>query len=150
LPEPQIVHIFQHRRVLGEAVREPEFHLDGWSLDDGEQRHAIAPDTFEIPPLWIREILEPGDLAKLIFKIAVDDDADPEVFERMWVVVSARTRDGYIGILDNEPSAIAENDTFWRGSELPFSPRHIIDVSKANEESRAIAARPPKAPWDRS
>ncbi|MDO9222101.1 MAG: hypothetical protein Q7U20_00130 [Caulobacter sp.] len=134
----------------GDNVREPDFDHDGWSLDDAEQRHSESPDTFEIPPLWIREVLEPGDFAKLIFKIAIDDNEDPEAFERMWVVVTVRTPDGYMGVLDNEPSSIAENDTFWYGSELPFSPRHIIDVNKANEASKAIAARPPKVPWTAS
>lgn len=128
-------------------MRAPDFSHDGWSLDDAEQRHAEAPDTFEIPPLRVREVLEPGDFAKLIFRIAIDREEDPEVCERMWVVVTARTGDGYIGVLDNEPSSIAENDTFWRGSELPFSPRHIIDVDKANDASRAIAASPPKVSW---
>lgn len=93
------------------------------------------------------ESLEPGDLAQLIFKIAIDDDEDPESFERMWIVVTGRTQDGYIGVLNNEPASIPENDALWLGSELPFWPRHIIDVAEATDASMAIANAPPKIPW---
>lgn len=128
-------------------MREPDFDRDGWSLDDGEQRQAAAPDRFEIPPLWVREALEPGDFAQLIFKIAIDDAEDPAIFERMWVVVTGRTQDGYIGVLNNEPASTSENDALWLGSELPFWPRHVIDVAEANDASMAIANTPPKIPW---
>ncbi len=131
-------------------MRAPDFELDGWCLEDGEQRHRETPSTFPIPDLQVREILQPGDFAKLIFKIAVDDDNDPEPIERMWVIVRERTPTGYIGMLDNEPSAISENDQFWRGSELPFEPRHIIAVQHANPDSLALAAQPAPIPWARA
>lgn len=127
-------------------MREPSDDLDGWSLDDGEQRSAASPDTFIIPPRWVREALEPGDFAQLIFKIVFDDDDEP-FFERMWVIVNALTDDGYMGILNNTPASVEENDRFWVGTELPFAPQHIIDVREGNVESAAIAARPPPISW---
>jgi hypothetical protein len=126
-------------------MREPRFDFDGWTLEDGEERHARSPETFEIPPLWVRQALEPGDFAKLIFNIAVDDGEDREVIERMWVIVRTRTADGYTGILDNEPATIAENGSLRFGTELPFSARHVIDVSKGNPASKAMAARQRRA-----
>ena len=54
-------------------MREPDFQTDGWSIEDGESYHLAAPETFWIPDRERRESLEPGDLAKLIFRISVDD-----------------------------------------------------------------------------
>src|SRR3954471_2746370 len=102
-------------------MREPDFDIDGWCLDDGEAYHAAAPETFWLPDRHRRESLEAGDLAKLIFRISVDNADENVSVERMWVLVRERTADGYLGVLDNEPDAIAENDEFWLGSELSFS-----------------------------
>jgi hypothetical protein len=122
-------------------MREPDIQSDGWCLEDGEKRHAESPTTFRIPPLEIREILQPGDFAKLIFAIAVEGEGEPQI-ERMWVIVRERQDGGYVGILDNEPSSISRNESFWRGTELPFKPSHVIDVRKRNAESVAIAGKP--------
>jgi hypothetical protein len=130
-------------------MRAPDFKKDGWCLDDGEERHRAAPKTFLIPDLAVRKLLQPGDYAKLIFEIAVEDDEYPSV-ERMWVIVRERTANGYVGMLDNEPNSIAENDQFWLGTELPFEYRHIISVRPGNEESIAAAKARVPIPWDRS
>jgi hypothetical protein len=102
-------------------MRAPDFVKDGWCLEDGEELHREAPATFFIPDLALRMLLQPGDLAKLIFKIAVEGDEYGAV-ERMWVIVRERTPTGYVGMLDNEASSISENGQFWRGTELPFEP----------------------------
>jgi uncharacterized protein YegJ (DUF2314 family) len=82
-------------------MRAPDFIKDAWCLLDGEQRHREAPTTFEIPELALRKILQPGDFAKLMFKIAVEGE---EKVERMWVIIRERTPSGYIGMLNNTPS----------------------------------------------
>lgn len=102
-------------------MREPDFDLDGWCLDDGEEYHAEAPGTFWIPAIEDRERLVPGELVKLIFRIAVDDAAEPVAVERMSVLVRERVGGIYFGILDNDPYAIAENDRLWRGVEIRSS-----------------------------
>jgi hypothetical protein len=130
-------------------MRTPSFENDGWCLEDGEQRHLEAPTKFFIPELALRQILQPGDLAKLVFRIALYDDDDTEAYERMWVIVRERIDGGYIGMLDNEPTSIEQNDSFWRGSELPFEPKHIIAVDHANEATHALVKQPPAIPWDR-
>ncbi|WFU40997.1 hypothetical protein QA640_00125 [Bradyrhizobium sp. CB82] len=130
-------------------MRTPDIERDGWRLDDGEERHRAAPVTFQIPDVATRKLLEPGDYAKLIFEIAVEGDEYPSV-ERMWVVVRERTANGYVGMLANQPSSIAENDQFWRGTELPFDYRHIISVQPGDAESIAAAKAPVPIPWDRS
>jgi hypothetical protein len=130
-------------------MRTPDFETDGWSLDDGEELHRDAPTTFWIPPLADRQALKKGDLAKLVFRIAVDNDDDPVTVERMWVIVTECWSGGYIGILDNEPDAITENGDFWLGAELPFEYRHIINIHKGTEQSKALADAPPSIPWRR-
>ena len=130
-------------------MRAPDIQKDGWRLDDGEQRSREAPETFLIPDLTLRKTLQPGDLAKLIFEIAVEGEEYPAV-ERMWVIVRERISSGYIGMLDNEPRAISSNDQFWLGTELPFEYRHIIAVRHGDETSLALAKEPVPIPWDRA
>ncbi|MCW2338397.1 uncharacterized protein YegJ (DUF2314 family) [Sphingobium sp. B2D3A] len=128
-------------------MREPDFQIDGWSLEDGETYHAAAPKTFWIPDRQKRENLEPGDLAKLIFRISVEDADENVAVERMWVLVRERTADGYLGVLDNEPSSIAENDEFWLGTELPFSAKHIINIEEKDENTVALSSQEPRRRW---
>jgi hypothetical protein len=129
-------------------MRLPDFEVDGWCLDDGEEYHLAAPDTFWIPDLKDRESLQPGDLVKLIFRISVDNAEEPVAVERMWVVVRERVGNEYLGILDNDPTAIYENDEFWSGIELPFNVRHIINIDMSNDATMEIAGRLPKRRWD--
>ena len=130
-------------------MRTPDLKKDGWCLEDGEERHRDAPATFEIPDLTLRKMLRPGDLAKLIFKIAVEGEEHACV-ERMWVIVRERTPSGYVGMLDNEPRSISKNDQFWVGTEMPFEYRHIVSVRPADDASIALAKVPVPIPWDRS
>lgn len=128
-------------------MRPPNLQTDGWSLNDGEEYHREAPVTFWIPALAARQNLHPGDFAKLIFNIAIDDPKHSIEVERMWVIVRERTSFGYFGVLDNDPTSIAKNDEFWSGVEVPFEPRHIIDVDHATEASVAAAAKEPARRW---
>lgn len=79
---------------------------------------------------------------KLIFRIAVDNDEEPVAVERMWVIVRERVGDQYLGILDNDPRAIGENEELWSGVELPFSARHVIDIRRAPPEGSEPAPLP--------
>jgi hypothetical protein len=128
------------------AMRQPSLELDGWCLDDAEQRRARAPDTFIIPPKKLRSGLTRGALAQLLFMIAVEDGEEPER-ERMWVVVRRRFPGGYLGVLDNDPTCIEKNQELWSGSEIPFEPRHVIDARPPTPASLTVAARTPRRPW---
>lgn len=132
-------------------MRLPDYELDGWCLEDGEDYQRAAPETFWLPERTRRESLQPGDYAKLIFRIALEDaDNERDVVERMWVLVRERSGGRYFGLLDNEPDAIEENDELWLGTELPFEARHVIDVIDADARSAALAAREPRRPWPRT
>jgi hypothetical protein len=130
-------------------MRSADFEKDGWCLDDAEERHREAPETFFIPELEVRQSLQAGDFAKLIFRIAVAGD-NPLSVQRMWVIVCVRTPTGYVGMLDNEPGDIAENSEFWLGTELAFEYRHVIAVMHSNPESTALARAPVPLPWKNS
>jgi hypothetical protein len=131
-------------------MREPSVPVDGWGLANGEEYHAKAPQTFAIPQLSERQNLKAGDFAKLLFRINVDGTEDGEVIERMWVVVTERTSDGYIGVLNNDPESIDENDRLWSGTELPFATHHIISIAEGDADSRSLAAEEPRTRWIRS
>jgi len=128
-------------------MREPDFVSDGWCLEDGEAYHAEAPDTFWIPEQHRREGLVAGDLAKLIFRISVDNADESVAVERMWVLVRERTADGYLGVLDNEANAIAENDDLGLGTELPFSAKHVINIEERDANTIALASKEPRTRW---
>jgi hypothetical protein len=128
-------------------MRLPKLDVDGWCLEDGEEYHRNAPTTFWIPELSERQQLQPGDLVKLIFQIAIDDPEDDVAIERMWVIVRERVPGGYLGILDNEPSSIDENDQLWLGTEFPFQPKHIINIDDPNDETLRVASATPKRRW---
>ena len=93
--------------------------------------------------------MEPGDFAQLIFRISLEDEDDDEAesVERMWVIVRERTTKGYMGMLNNQPVTISENELFWEGTELPFGPHHVIDARKGNAESLGLALAPSPIPW---
>ncbi|TPJ12145.1 DUF2314 domain-containing protein [Mesorhizobium sp. B2-7-3] len=131
-------------------MREPNFDADGWCLDDGEEYHRAAPDTFWCPPREAREGLQPGDLAKLIFRMRIGDPDVSVAVERMWVLVRERIPGGYLGILDNDPGAIEQNEVFWSGVELPFAARHVIDIDERDENTISLAAQEPKRRWPKS
>lgn len=78
---------------------------DYWELRSGEKSHAANPDSFWISTLTERQQLTRGQAARLIFDIEADDEGKIEVSgERMWVIVSNKLEDTYIGILDNSAS----------------------------------------------
>jgi len=85
-------------------------------LIDAEKRHAAAPDTFETPPLEMREGLRVGDFARLIF----------EPGERLWVEIVKVGAEGsaYIGAIRNHPIA----SRFQYGDWVGFDPRHVCDL----------------------
>jgi hypothetical protein len=93
-----------------------------FELDDGEARHEEAPETFYIPPRERRVNLQPGQLAKLGFRIEHDEAVD---VERMWVLIDEVTATGYIGSLNNQPTP---TDELRIGALVTFGPEHIIRI----------------------
>ena len=101
----------------------PTLVRDGWQLESGVERHAEAPDSFEIPDESVRSRLVPTSDAKLIFTLRGPDG--PQV-ERMWVRVTGYSDTGYIGVLNNEPRT--PGAPIALGQTVEFGPDHIIDA----------------------
>jgi len=80
-------------------------HDDGWELEDGVESHRKSPKTFQIPSAIRRHLIRPGQIVKLMFRIALEEEGKAwEETERMWVIVKCRTGFGrYQGVLDNDP-----------------------------------------------
>jgi uncharacterized protein YegJ (DUF2314 family) len=95
-----------------------------YTLDDGEERHRDAPETFWIPTETVRNSLKPGQIVKLIFRIEVGDEVH---VERMWVQVKERTPEGYLGELDNDPYCTTD---LRAGEPVRFEPRHVINIEE--------------------
>ena len=114
-------------------MRLPTRGRDFWELRSGEASHRANPATFWLPPLEERRNLRRGQAARLIFDIEAENEAgNIEVQgERMWVIVSERCGDYYIGILDDQPVSIepAEGVYLRFGAEVPFLPEHVIDIA---------------------
>lgn len=112
----------------------PSLSHDFWQLLSAEERQAAFPETFEIPALNARKSLQPGDAAKLIFEIEGEEESGDVTSstERMWVLVTHRLNQGYLGVLVNKPSSIAADEGFYlnEGSEVPFLPKHVCSIDK--------------------
>ncbi len=95
-----------------------------YSLDDGEAVNAEHPDTFPISSAEARSSLNPGDIVKLIFRGSKADGGAR--VERMWVIVTERTADGYLGTLDNDPFDLVG---VVYGDQVAFKPEHVIAIA---------------------
>jgi hypothetical protein len=64
-------------------------------IESGLESHREYPDSFEIPSDEEKELLRPGDLAKLMWSVKRMPG------ERMWVTITERDGDRLVGTLDN-------------------------------------------------
>ena len=51
----------------------------------------------------------------------------------MWVIVKARTEEGYVGVLDNNPGA-AENLKLRERDLVAFGPEHVTEIGRPPRE----------------
>lgn len=100
-----------------------------------ERRNKAHPKTFQIPPKIVRNNLTKGDSAKLVFEM----DKPQGLFnaERMWVKITGRTGNEYIGKLNNWPVFFEDLSL---GDEIRFEAKHIADVEfkKVRKAKRAV------------
>jgi hypothetical protein len=90
-----------------------------------EECHAQSPETFWIPDRADRDSLQPGDVAKVIFKTYTGDVSG----ERIWIEVTGRVGDKYTGRLGNKPFIIAGK----YGDRVYFRAEHVIDIIRKDE-----------------
>jgi hypothetical protein len=117
------------------VVRLATIDVDGWELESAEARHAASPDTFRIPSRAQRERLQPGDGAKLLFRIASPGHTGVERgVERMWVIVRRRVEGLYVAVLDSTPSSTDPSTSLARGTVLAFAPEHVADINTPSRD----------------
>lgn len=108
-----------------------------YSIDARRPIAEKAPYTFFLPSENELLALQPGDLAKLIFRSRPPGrewDA-----ERMWVTVTAAERDDLAGTLANAPSDMPQMKF---GQKIAFNRYDVIDIVWAEER---IKTPPPPA-----
>ena len=134
-------------------MRLASFFFDHWELRDGEKCHSKNPDNFWIPKLNKRKSLRRGDAAKLIFATSCEDEDGNIIIqgERIFVIVSEVIDNKYLGILDSQPLCIekGQDDVYLCfGAEIPFSPKHVIDIDRPPEDYiEWQLGQPPSRKW---
>jgi len=103
----------------------PTYEKDHYVLDNGEELNREYPDSYEIPEKDVRESLQAGSIAKLVFRMEASEGSDELSVERMWVRVTKTHPDFYEGVLDNEPNG---SDCVVYGQIVYFQSCHIIDI----------------------
>lgn len=117
------------------SLRLPSLEFDGWELRSGVASSENHPETFRIPSVEERSSIGVGDIVKLHFAVAAEQEDDPDetvvLNERMWVIVKGTAAPYLWGVLDNVPSWSEEGDDEFDlklGSEVVFLPEHILDI----------------------
>lgn len=97
-----------------------------YQIDDAQQRAAMNPE-FERPlPEEIDMHLNPGVFVKLLFQYS---DGEQNHGERMWVRVTGRDGERWVGELSNDPVTIPPDVLDW-GDTVKFEPRHVADIEE--------------------
>ena len=105
----------------------PTFEEHGWELESAEERHAQAPDTFQIPDQEERGNLQVNQRVQLLFLfIVAASDGTPEIqCEKMWVTIDLASQGRYQGTLNSRP---ASSGAVAPGDLISFRPQHVASV----------------------
>lgn len=151
-------------------MRLPILIRDSWEL--------VLPNPTDISTevASARQALRRGDAVKLIFRIAPgdatirnirqalqrDDSITPfghpagaqDFVEAMWVTLTEKVGDFYIGTLFNQPGSKQPGDPFYlcAGAEVPFLPEYVIDIQTPPPDvdvEERLAQNPPTRTWNR-
>lgn len=123
--------------------------LRGWfgryEIEDPRPTAREAPYTYYLPSENELLAVQPGDIAKIIFRsIPGGDRFDAE---RMWVIVTAAEGDTLTGSLDNQP---ADMPQLKPGDSVTFKRWQIIDIDWADRRAPPAPAAPVRRwYWDR-
>ena len=104
-----------------------------------------------------RKALKRGEGVLLIVQIQpTPDEMAPGMqgrIQRMWVAVSERCGDYYIGILNTHPSGSYASRDFYLspGAEIPFLPQHIVDINHPpfGFDIKKVLQTDPRRLWSR-
>lgn len=118
--KPTIEHIAEWLAAHGRKMP-----ATPWTFVDAEMTAKQYPDSFEIPTAEEIATVDKGSLVKLIFEIVDPIEGEP-IAERMWVIVTQRKGDNFIGILDNDPFYIRG---LYAEDKVEFKAKNIISIN---------------------
>ncbi|WP_280559660.1 immunity protein Imm33 domain-containing protein [Priestia megaterium] len=101
-----------------------------WQLDNVYERNKESPYTFYKPSKAVTDKLKAGDLVKLVF--FSDSDTAGYKGERMWVKITDRNKENFVGKLDNEPYHLKG---LKLGQILHFGTEHICDTEYEDDDA---------------
>lgn len=104
-----------------------------YKILNGEKLNQEYPESFYIPPRPVRENIPIGTIVKLIF----DAQAEEDCVERMWVTVTDKLQDHYVGQLSSSPSPYKK---LQYGAEIIFRPEHIINIWEYSTDPKDLSA----------
>lgn len=94
-----------------------------WELVNAREMNQAHPDTFPIPSARELNSLKAGSIVKLGFDVIESEDAPSS--ERMWVIVTTRSGNKFVGKLDNDPVVVRG---LKYGDAIHFAADHILDI----------------------
>src|SRR5262245_13930099 len=96
-------------------MRLPNLKDDFWELLSAETQHNRHPESFWIPTAEERHNVQRGMAVKLLFNLKLEDEDGKISYqvERMWLIVSEKIGDYYIGILDNKPASFVPSNDYY-------------------------------------
>ena len=97
----------------------------GAELINARVRHALAPDSFDLPSDTRIQHVGPGSLVKIGVTFPSTDDGPNG--ERFWVQVTQRTGDRFVGRVDNVLAATDEHGLRLH-DEIAFVASNIFDT----------------------
>ena len=95
-----------------------------WSLENAQKLADEFIYTFYKPSKEVISLLNAGNQAKLIFRFESDNPEAPSA-ERMWVEITEKVGNKFIGYLDNDPAYIT--DLKYK-DVIEFNEIHIVDT----------------------
>lgn len=96
-----------------------------WELMDARKMNQAHPDTFHVPSTDDLMNLKAGSIVKLGFDVTVTNDAPGS--ERMWVVMTTRNGDEFVGKLDSD-SAVIRGLKY--GDTIHFTTDNILSIDE--------------------
>lgn len=121
----------QYRRHFGRIV-----------IQDPRPVARENPYTFQLPSLQEIACLQPGHIVKLIFESV--PTARAWGAERMWVKITHRDGECFLGTLDNEPQDMPQ---LRLGDEISFQAHQVIAIFWTDPADRARFDDPEAERW---
>jgi len=117
-----------------------------WIIQNPQPTAAASPYTYYLPQPDFLATLTVGDIVKLVFEgIPISKKYGAE---RMWVIITDRKGDDFVGTLDNNPFDMPQLKS---GESIIFNVSDIIDIDWTEEDlqTRGLVKHKKRSYWER-